>query len=165
MELPLFLSIIGAGTGVIALIVSSIGTFLSDTRTRESNSVAIAAFDADIKAKEAEFIEKYSELIYRSSYGKEIIEACKQHKPILQNNGGSISERDLENFLNDLQHPFVLSSHGIVRVEVASSTFGWVIERIHDSPEILNYIQAVQTKYATKYWQILVDFKNNNGYK
>ncbi len=160
MELGLTLGIIGTVSGILALTVALFGVFLSNRRTCESNKIAKSSLDADRVAKEAEFIEKSYDLVYRSSYGKEIIEACKNHKPVLQSNQGNVSERDLENFLNELQHPFGLAGRGIVKLDSVVETFGWVIERVHDSPEILEFIKKVQTKFSRPYWQIIVDFKN-----
>ena len=165
MELTLTLSIVGAVSGVIGILIALFGTILSNKRTRESNEIAISAFNVDRTAKEAEFIEKYHDLIYRSPHGHEIIEACKDHKPVLKSNGGCVAERELENFLNDIQHTFSLADKGLIRLENVLSSFGWVIERIHDSPEILNYIKSVQTKYSQDYWKVIVDYKKHNGYR
>ena len=165
MEESLIFSIIGAGTGIVALIVTIFGTILSNRRTRESNSLQILAFDADRTAKEAELLEKYHDLIYRSAHGHEIIESCKKHQPVLEVNGGKVTERNLENFLNDISHTFSLANRGLVRLENVRNSFGWVIERIHDSPEILEYIKKVQTRFSTEYWQVIVDYKKHNGYR
>jgi len=165
MELSLTLSIIGAVSGILGIVIALFGTILSNKRTRESNNIAISAFNADRASKEAEFIEKYHDLIYRSSHGHDIIEACKEHKPVLKSNDGCVTERQLENFLNDLQHMFSLADKGLIQLDTVLYSFGWVIERIHDSPEILNFIKSVQTKYSQDYWQVIVDYKKNNGYK
>ncbi len=165
MELTLTLSIIGAVSGVIGIVIALFGTILSNKRTIESNKIALAAFDVDRIARETDFIEKYHDLIYRSSHGQSIIEACKDHKPVLESNGGSVTERQLENFLNDIQHTFSLAKEGLIRLDTVLTSFGWVIERIHDSSEILNYIKSVQTKYSQDYWKVIVDYKRHNGYK
>jgi hypothetical protein len=165
VEFALSLAIIGAVTGIIGIVIALFGTILSNRRTMESNKIALAAFEVDRTAKEADFIEKYHDLIYRSPHGHAIIEACKDHKPVLESNGGTVTERQLENFLNDIQHTFGLASDGLLRLDTVLNSFGWVIERIHDSPEILNYIKSVQIKYSQDYWKVIVDYKRNNGYK
>lgn len=157
------LAVIGSITGILGLIISVFGVFLSNRRTRESNSISIQEYRHSVATKEVEIIDKYYDLIYRSEHGKKIIEACKHKKPVLKSNKGSVTERELENFLNDILHLFSLATEGLIRITNVKSSFGWVMERIHESDEIINYITQVQRKYNYPYYQMFIDFSYVNN--
>jgi len=144
---------------IVAMCFTGIGIFLSDKRIRESNKLTEISFRHSYHAKENEFTEKYHDLIYRSEHGKQIIECIKNkpHMKILVENGGSVSERDLENFMNDLINLSTVCHFGIIDSKLINSSFGWVLDKVHNSPEIINYIKKVQDLQQGHYYQSIIE--------
>jgi len=149
---PVFL--VTVSLAIIALL-SLITTFYF---FRKSNKKTSDFFEKDILFRQIEFIDRYNERIYSSPHGKEIIECIKNEtRPILQNNGGKVSERELENFLNDLLSLNNVQSLKLVDSDLIYSSFSWVLGLVKNSLEIKEYVKKVQELQGKKYYQTLIE--------
>jgi len=147
---------------ILALVVAFAGVFLSSYFNNKSNNLSKDSFNSFKKVSEAEFLLKLDEMIYRSDEGKKIIECAKHNTKVLKSNGGEVSERELENFLNEIENVWTLIKQGVITSELAEIGFSWVIERIHEHKEIMTYIATAQKKYGDIAWKPITDYKPKN---
>lgn len=64
-----------------------------------------------------------------------------------------VEERDLENFLNEVQAVCILINHDILEPEFAEPGFSWVIQRVTENREIMDYIKyAQENNYGYYSW-------------
>jgi hypothetical protein len=99
---------------------------------------------------EADLFLRLNERLYNSEDAKLIINAMAEKKDILEMNGGKLENRNLENFLNEVQSVCILINHGVLSPEFAEPGFMWVLTHVKKNPEIMAYIDFAQ--------------KNNYGY-
>ena len=137
---------------IAGVAVALLGVFLSDHQTRKSNKIAKESFDLLRKSTEADLLLRLNESIYRSDEGKKIIEAIRLKQIVLENGGGSVNERDLENFLNEVETVAILIKQGTLTSAMAEQAFGWVIRLIKENTEVMNYIKKAQEKYGDVAW-------------
>ena len=142
-------AVIAAIAGVIVAIYSVIS----------SNRMTGKSFTNFQKTAEADLLFKLNDTIYRSDEGKKIIEGAKKGQKILKDNGGNITERELENFLNELEYVAMMIRQGMLTQNMADQTFGWVILQVHKSSEIMNYIKTVQKRdNDAEYWEGIINY-------
>jgi hypothetical protein len=101
---------------------------------------------------EADLLLRLNQSIYRSDEGKKILDAAVKGKPILKEKGGDIEIRELENFLNEVQAVCMLINHRMVSQKIAEPGFGWVIRKVKENMEIMNYIEQRQKIYDYYSW-------------
>jgi hypothetical protein len=121
---------------------------------------------------EVDLLLRLNQSIYRSDEGKKILDAAVKGKPILKEKGGDIEIRELENFLNEVQAVCILINYRILSQEIAEPGFAWVIQRVRENTEIMNYIEQRQkihnyyswgeiSMYKMKEYPRATNFKNN----
>ena len=145
---------------IAGISVALLGVFLSDRQTRKSNKIAKDSFDLLRKSTEADLLLRLNDSIYRSDEGKKIIEALRLKKAVLENTGGSVNERDLENFLNEVETVAILIKQGTLTSTMAEYTFGWVIQLIKENNEVMSYIKKAQQKYGAVAWTEISNYKS-----
>ena len=123
-----------------------------------SNRNARKSFEALQKTSEADLFLRLNDTIYRSDEGKKIIECTRTGKPVLETNGGKVTERELENFLNEVETVWLLIEQGSLSSKIAKVGFSWVIERLKESQEIMKYIEKAQEKYGAVAWKTITDY-------
>jgi len=144
---------------VAGIAVALLGVFLSNHQTRKSNKIAKDSFDLLRKSTEADLLLRLNDSIYRSDEGKKIIEAMRLKQIVLQNGGGSVNERDLENFLNEVETVAILIKQGTLTSTMAEQAFGWVIQLIKKNNEVMDYINKAQQKYGDVAWIEISNYK------
>ncbi len=144
---------------IVGISVALLGVFLSDRQTRKSNKIAKDSFDLFRKSTEADLLLRLNESIYRSDEGKRIIEAIRLKQKVLQNGENSVTERDLENFLNEVETVAILIKQGTLTSTMAEQAFGWVIQLIKENTEVIEYIKKAQEKYGDVAWIEISNYK------
>ena len=146
----------------IAVSIAVAATCISSWQTRESNRIAKISVDSYQKTTEADLLLRLNDSIYRSVEGKEIIECAKNKTPVLDTKGGKVTERDLENFLNELETVLILVKEKTLSPTTAKQGFRWVIERIIEHDEIMNYIKERQKEYGEVAWKPITDYESDS---
>lgn len=137
---------------IVGISVAITSVLLSNHQTRKSNKISQNSFDLLRKSTEADLLLRLNESIYRSDEGKKIIEAIRLKQNILEKNDGLVNERDLENFLNEVETVAILIKQGTLTSTMAEQSFGWVIQLIKENKEVMDYIKQAQEKYGDVAW-------------
>lgn len=150
---------------VAGILIALTGVLLSNHQTRNSNQIAKNSFESFKKTSEADLLLRLNDAIYRSDEGKKILESARLGLPILEQNQGNVTERELENFLNEVETVSMLIKQGTLTSSMAEQGFGWVIERVKENPEIMEYIKNAQKKYGDYAWIEITNYDKNNFVK
>lgn len=151
--------------GIAGVSVALLGVFLSNHQTNKSNNISKESFENARKATEADLLLRLNENIYRSVEGKKIIEHVRLNQSVLKRNGGTVDERDLENFLNEVESVAILINQGTMTSEMAEQAFGWVIKIIKENNEIMNYIKKAQERFGDYAWVEITNYVINPPFK
>jgi len=159
---------------ISAVIAVLIGILISDRNTRKSNQTARNSLDSFMKVSEADILLRLTQLVFRSEGSSTILEYAKNIKlkkisdalnivaDKTESDGKwTVTERELENFLNDLEVTLVLIKQGSVTSEMIITEFGWVIDIIVDNQSIMNFVDMRETEFEGTAWpQISAEVKS-----
>ncbi|MCY4491371.1 MAG: hypothetical protein OXC46_07915 [Thaumarchaeota archaeon] len=137
-----------------SIIISSILIYTSNIRYR--------------KISEADMVMRLSDRIYASENGKKILEMAKDPNKVIVNiedkdgkEGDALPHRDVENFLNDVEHVFVLQQDKIFTDRTVRYAFSWVIDLIVENKSMMTFIAKKQEEYGDVAWKPISDYANN----
>ena len=92
----------------------------------------------------ADFILKFNRGFFDNNITKKIIPIIEEKTPLLKENGGSLSDYDLDDFLGYFELMSKFEKNGIIDLELIDETFGHYISLSWQNEEISKYIDELR---------------------